>query len=130
MAKILTFGLFPEEMEKVKKAAASLKIRVENVPVVLYKQTIGKLSQGKMDSLAEAVQVDKEEEIFAGEPPKEQMLVFCDMESTQLDKLLAALRRMMVQVDYKAVMTPTNKKWNVLRLYAELEREKRSMEFI
>lgn len=130
MAKILAFGLFREELEKVKKAAASQKIRVENVPTMLYKQTIGTLSQGRIDCLVEAVQVNREEEIFTGEPPKEQMLVFCDMESAQLDKQLAALRRVMVQVDYKAVMTPTNENWNVLRLYAELEREKRSMEFL
>ncbi|MDE7325963.1 MAG: DUF3783 domain-containing protein, partial [Lachnospiraceae bacterium] len=30
------------------------------------------------------------------------------------------------QVDYKAVLTPVNARWNALRLFAELGREKAS----
>ena len=63
-------------------------------------------------------------EIFDGTPPGESMLVFCGLGEGQLDKLLAALRRNEVHVDFKAVQTPTNQQWSALRLYAEMEREK------
>ena len=41
-----------------------------------------------------------------------------------MDKLLLALRRDQVTIDYKAVLTPTNRKWNVMRLYLEMQAEK------
>jgi hypothetical protein len=41
-----------------------------------------------------------------------------------MDKLLASLRRDQVVIDYKAVLTPTNRKWNVMRMYLEMQAEK------
>ena len=41
-----------------------------------------------------------------------------------MDKLLASLRRDQVVIDYKAVLTPTNRKWNVMRMYLEMRAEK------
>ena len=58
--------------------------------------------------------------------PKGSLLLFCDIEDIKLDKILAALRKNQVMVTYKAILTPTNKKWNVLRLFVEMEREKKS----
>lgn len=128
MAKILAFQLPVPELEKVKKAAGGLKLRVETVPVMLYRQSIRTLSQKQIGSLVETVQMGAEEGIFTGEPPQESLLVFCGLEGKALDKLLAALQRNTVQADYKAVLTPTNGGWSVLRLYVELQREKRGIE--
>lgn len=124
MAKILAFQLAEPELNKVKRAAGSLKIRVETVPVVLYRQSIKTLCQKQMASLTEAVQMEAETERFTGQAPKGSLLVFCELEEKQFDKILAALKKNAVQIDYKAVLTQTNGKWNVLRMYAEMERER------
>ncbi|MDE7299966.1 MAG: DUF3783 domain-containing protein [Lachnospiraceae bacterium] len=127
MAKLLAFGLSSDELAKVKRAAGSLKLRVEAVPPMLLRQSIGVLASRKIESLSESVQMGAETEIFTGTPPQESLLVFCGLEERMLDKLLGALRRNEVQVDYKAVQTPSNQQWSALRLYAELEREKHSL---
>ena len=54
-------------------------------------------------------------------------MVFCRLPDKVLDRVLAALKRKHITVDYKAVMTPTNAKWNILRIYFEMEREKKSL---
>ena len=51
------------------------------------------------------------------------MLVFCDLED-QLDALLPALRKAGAGPDcLKAVLTPANKSWSALKLFAELQLE-------
>ncbi len=127
MAKILAFGLSSDELMKVKRAAGGLKLRVETVPGTLLRQTIGALASQRIDTLAEKMHPGAEMEIFDGTPPGESMLVFCGLGEGQLDKLLAALRRNEVHVDFKAVQTPTNQQWSALRLYVEMEREKNSL---
>lgn len=56
-----------------------------------------------------------------------QMMVLCGLED-QLDALLPALRKAGAGQDcLKAVLTPTNRKWNALMLYGELQRERQAM---
>lgn len=124
MARLFVFGVQAEEFVKIKAAAAVLKLRAEAVPVFLYRQKAGVLAQSKLESLAEAVQMGAEEEIYRGELGSESMILMCGFSQKQMDKLLAALKRQEVKIDYKAVLTPTNAQWNVLRLFAELAREK------
>ena len=45
-----------------------------------------------------------------------------------MDKLLLSLRKNRLLIDYKAVLTPTNSQWNVLRLLLELRAERLSFE--
>jgi hypothetical protein len=61
---------------------------------------------------------------FSGKVPAESLIVFCDFTEKKMDKLLASLRRDQVVIDYKAVLTPTNRKWNVMRMYLEMQAEK------
>lgn len=124
MARLFVFGAKEDEFLKIKIAAAALKLRAEAVPLFLYRQKIGVLAQSKLESLSEAVQMGAEEEIYRGEPINESMVLMCEFSEKQVNKLLAALKRQGASVDYKAVLTPTNSKWNVLRLFAELAREK------
>lgn len=126
MAKILAFGVQAEELAKIKRAAGGLKLRVETVPAFLYRQSIGRLAGRKVESLAETVQMEAEAQLYQGEAPKESLLVICGLADKQLDRLLAACRRNEVRVDYKAVLTAANSAWNVLRLYAEMERERQA----
>ena len=57
-----------------------------------------------------------------------RMIVFCDLED-QLDTLLPALRKAGAGPEcLKAVLTPTNRGWSALTLYAELQRERQAMQ--
>ena len=40
--------------------------------------------------------------------------------------MLFELKSRKVQIDFKAILTPTNRKWTLRQLHAELEREKAS----
>ena len=56
------------------------------------------------------------------------MLLFCDVTEKHLDKFLSELRNKQSRIDYKAVLTPTNRTWNVRRLYAHMAMERMSHE--
>ena len=64
---------------------------------------------------------------FAGQTLGGRMLVLCGMDG-RMDALLSALRQAGVGPDcLKAVLTPHNRKWNPLMLYAELQREHQAL---
>lgn len=115
MEKILLFQV-PNATE-IKSALAPLHIRTEEVETKDFRKTLG------------AIYADEKttEEEFHGETPKGSLMVFCRLPDKVLDRVLAALKRKHITVDYKAVMTSTNAKWNILRIYFEMEREKKSL---
>ena len=51
----------------------------------------------------------------------------CGLSNKRMDKLLFALRKAEVRVDYKAALTPTNQKWDVLHLLLEMHAERASI---
>ena len=58
----------------------------------------------------------------------EPMLVFCSFTNAQLDRMLAALRRIEAPRSLlKAVLTPDNAAWSFAALYYELCRERLAM---
>lgn len=118
MEKILLFQ--SELYSQIKAIASPLRIRVEEFDAGCMKTTLDELySKGKDASYVEA---------YTGEVPKESLLVFCNVEDKKLDKILAQLKKKGLHIDYKAVMTPTNAKWNILRIFFEMEREKKAYE--
>ena len=100
MEKLLVFHLDDNNLKKLKQITGALKVRVEEVPSSDYLKP------------------------FSGKVPAESLIVFCDFTEKKMDKLLASLRRDQVVIDYKAVLTPTNRKWNVMRTYLEMQAEK------
>lgn len=117
MEKVLVFHV--EEAAKLKNILSPLRIRMEEVEDVDFRQSVGNLAGGKRDMTVEP---------FGGNTPKESLIVFCDLSEKHLNKVLAAIRQKQIPIDYKAVLTPANREWDVLRLYLELERERRSLE--
>lgn len=113
MEKILLFQV--RDVDAIKAIAKMLHISVEAVKVSAYKETLNNLYSGKR--LAED---------YAGEAPQGSMIIFCNLSDKMLDKVLASLKKKKISVDFKAVMTPTNARWNVLRIYFEMEREKKA----
>jgi len=51
-------------------------------------------------------------------------MLFCDVTEKHFDKLLFEMRMKNVSVDYKAVLTPSNRQWTIPQLLRELERER------
>lgn len=58
-------------------------------------------------------------------PPS--LLILCGLRDKRLDKVLFELRRADIPVDYKAILTPSNKEWTVPELMKELQRERQAM---
>lgn len=80
------------------------------------------------------------EEVFRGSPPaagyvpyegKElpcRVLVFCGIPEKELDALLPELGEMGIRrEDLKSVLTPINRRWNIIRLAEELQKEMRAV---
>lgn len=115
MEKLLVFHLDDNNFKKLKQVTGALKIRVEEVPSSDYLKPLEMIANKTASPLIQP---------FSGEVPSESLIVFCDFTEKKMDKLLAALRRDQIAIDYKAVLTPTNKKWNVMRMYLEMQSEK------
>lgn len=112
MEKLLLFQITPEE--PILKIAQRLHLRTVSVPVCDYTKSIGQLA-GFPDNTAE--------KIYTGAPLEGSLLVLCDVKERHTDQLLEKLRTANLSITYKAILTPTNRHWNVLQLYEELHRE-------
>ncbi len=55
---------------------------------------------------------------------KESLIVFCDVSDKHMDKLLFEIRQKQLNVTFKAVLTDTNKKWNINQMLVEMRRER------
>lgn len=118
MEKILLFGTKPADTLLVKKLADNMRIAVQEVPVSLYDCTIEQLLAVKGAGIIDGAQ----------EKAQDCMLLFCDVTEKHLDKFLFELRNKQSSIDYKAVLTPTNRTWNVRRLSAHMAMERMSHE--
>lgn len=119
MEKLLAFHFDETELFQLRQLAAAHKIRLEAVETIDYKQNLEALASGRKNPLTDP---------FTGEVPEENLLLLCDFSEKRLDRLLLSLRKSPVQIDFKAVLTPSNKHWNVLRLLLELKAEKAAYE--
>lgn len=55
---------------------------------------------------------------------KESLIVFCDVSDKHMDKLLFEIRQKQLSITFKAVLTDTNKKWNINQMLVEMRRER------
>ncbi len=115
MEKILAFQIKEGEMQKLKQIVNRMKIHLIAVEKEVYRQTLADLLEQKVNPLLPA---------YDGDPLAESMIVMDGFTEKRFDILLQAIQNKTVQIDYKAVITPYNKKWNVLQLYLEMKREK------
>lgn len=135
MEKVLLFQVQDKEAAAIAGIFAAMKVRCERIPAWAFRQTVGGLASGGA-ALTEAQPggaAKEQAELFAPEPfcgdaPEESLLVFCDVTEKHFGRALGLFREKGIRIDYKAVLTPTNAKWNVLRFYAEMAREKAEYE--
>ena len=119
MEKLLAFHFNETDLFKLRQLTATLKIHLEVVETIDYMQTLDALVSDKKNPLAAP---------FTGDIPEENLLLLCDFTEKRMDKLLLSLRKSQIPVDYKAILTPTNRQWNVMRLLLEMRVEKSAYE--
>ena len=113
MEKILLINVNDTDIKKVSDVFVRLRIRTDIVKPEFC--TLGELASGNASAKP------------AGASFGESIVVMCGLRDKRLDKALFELRHSGVNVDYKAVLTPTNADWGLERLVRELRREKLMM---
>lgn len=119
--KLLLFG-FESLLQILALEAAVSPFGAELVPVARtdYNKTLAVLAG--LDTAPGPVQP------YAGGTLGGRMIVLCGLDG-QLDALLPALSKAGAGPDcLKAVLTPHNRSWNAVTLYAELLRERRAIQ--
>lgn len=111
MEKILLIHGDEATERKVRNVAGRLKMNMERLERPAGENRLEDLAQGRVTT----------EDPESTEP---SLLLFCGLREKRLDKLLFELRREETSVDYKAILTSTNRTWTLRQLYLELEREK------
>ncbi len=132
MEKLLVFGISDIEYNKIKQVAGRMKLRCEQFAPSDYSHTLEQLlgsgssvsSAGAPITPVAASNVPIAPAAGSAQSVAESLLVMCDLSDKRIDKLLFELRRSDVVLDYKAILTPTNRKWTVSQLLLEMHREK------
>ena len=120
MEKILLFGVTDTKYNQIKQIAGRMKIRCEQVVPACYSHTLEQL----LSSNTTVPNVSGSTAPIMTQGAAESLLVMCGLSDKRMDKLLFELRRSNVTLDYKAVLTPTNRNWTVSQLLLEMRREK------
>ena len=143
MEKLLLIHSTKEIQLQVKNVASRLKLALDIIPEEycgcrLKELAAGKYAQNPPDTVASDSTV-AEGTIPSGSAATEgtvpapaaqtppSCLVLCGLRDKRLDKVLFALRRADIPIDYKAVLTPSNQEWTVPELMKELQRERQAV---
>lgn len=109
-----------KQLRDLKMILFTLKIRMKKVEKKEYLQQIGFLAGMK--------NMEAAPECYEGEELEKEMMVFAGISNQRLDQILSMMRKNGVKrVDYKAILTETNKTWTVPRLYEEISKEHAQM---
>ena len=130
MEKILLAGCSETQSELVKKLAGNLKIRVQEITPEQFSQTIGALLEQKSTDQKPAEREPADQEHTGQKDEKmpdkgESLLIFSELTEEHFDRMLMKLREQKAGITYKAVVTPTNRTWNLHKLLLHMEMEKR-----
>jgi hypothetical protein len=117
--KILIMGGQPELTAALRRALLPLRVQVRPIPPEQYGHSLGYLAGDKSCPRAPEEQ--------PGQPLGQPLLVLAGFGEDRLERALWYLNRERVTVDYKAMLTPTNRQWDVPTLYAEIAKEHAQM---
>ena len=113
--KILIMGGEPELAASLRRALVPLRLQVRPVPPEQYGLSLGYLAGDKSCPHAP--------EERPGEPLSQPLLVLAGLGEDRLERALWYLDRAGISVAYKAMLTPTNRQWDVPTLYREIAKE-------
>lgn len=109
-----------KQLRDLKMILFTLKIRMKKVEKKEYLQQIG--------CLAGLKDMEATTECYEGEELQKEMMVFAGIPNQKLDQILFMMRKNGVKrVDYKAILTETNKTWTIPELYEEISKEHEQM---
>lgn len=109
-----------KQLKGIQMTAFLLKIKIRVIEEKDYLQPLGYLAG------VEGIGSCTEE--YHGQIPEREFMVFAGISDSKLQRMLFEMRKNAIpKVDYKAVLTPTNAKWNAIELYQELAKEHEAM---
>lgn len=126
MEKLICYQI--ENTREIERLASNMKLRIVYADASLYDETLDAIASGKVQSTATvatgANEIARTDNLNLSPDSGDSILIFCDLSEKHLNRMLFELKSRKVQIDLKAVLTPTNQKWPLRQLHAELEREK------
>ena len=109
-----------KQLREIQMMLLTVKLRMRMVSREEYLQTLGYLAGVKG--------MEAGQENYEGEELGREMMVFAGVTEEHLNQMLFLMKKGGVKpVDYKAVLTDTNKDWNILQLYKEISQEHEAM---
>ena len=126
MEKLICYQI--ENTREIERLASNMKLRIVYADASLYDETLDAIASGKVQSTATvaigANEIARTDNLNLSPDSGDSILIFCDLSEKHLNRMLFELKSRKVQIDLKAVLTPTNQKWTLRQLHAELKREK------
>lgn len=105
-----------KKLREMQMLLMAVKLRMRLVKKEEYLQPIGFLA-GRKD-------IEPVDAAYTGDELEKEMMVFADLTDEHLNQVLYLMRKGGAgPVDYKAILTESNKSWTVPELYEELARE-------
>ena len=110
-----------DRRNKLTRALLPLGMKIREEAREDYLQPAGYLAGNK-----EILPVD---ETYTGEELAGEMILMAGLSNSRVDGVLKAIRKSGIgPVPYKAVLTPANQEWNVIKLFQEIKSEHEQME--
>ena len=113
--KILLYNV--KEPQDIIKAASNMRIASGFISESDSDKTLAELAaevKGMPSDVAE----------YHSQENKESLVIFCNVTDKHMDRLLFEMRQKSFDVSFKAVLTDTNRKWNIKQMLVEMRREK------
>ena len=113
---VLLYNFNGERKKQLTKALLPLGFRLKAVAKEDYLKPVGFLA-GLKD-------MEDNGSVYEGEEFQDEMMLMAGFTSVRIDTLIGALRKNGVgRINYKAVLTETNKNWDSVSLFQELKKE-------
>ena len=125
MEKLICFQI--ENTREIERLASNMKIRVVHATADMYNEMLDNIVNGKISSVNNTSSASISPAVTDNKLPSDSILIFCDLSEKHLNRMLFELKSRKVQIDLKAILTPTNRRWTLRQLHDELERERSSI---
>ncbi len=124
MEKLICFRI--ENTREIERLASNMKIRVIKADASMYNEMLDNIVNGKISSINDSFSTSISPLLTDNKLPSDSILIFCDLSEKHLNRMLFELKSRKVQIDLKAILTPTNRRWTLRQLHGELNRERAS----
>ena len=115
LEKILLYNV--KNPQDIIKAASNMRIAAGFINESDSDKTLAELAAGVRGISSDVSEYHSQED-------KESIVIFCDVTDKHMDRLLFEMRQKNTGVTFKAVLTDTNKKWNIRQMLVEMRRER------